>query len=612
MSNSPLFGPPVSAGGNGQQVTSAALTNGKITAVAGGTATWFAVTDRINGRLLATIPLPTPAAVGAGQSFSFQVTITIPAKAPLVFALTATSLSVSSPAFTSSLLNNRRVLSAALLTTSSPAFSTPGSSINLNAIIMSPTGNDANAGTLAAPVASFARAQVLVRASSLTSTVYLRGGTYHLTTGLLLTGADNGETWSYYPPDGYNSAILDFTGVSLTSPSTSNPLGTDMWVAGPGGSREPPTTCPNAICVYILGCSNVTIDGLQIQNFPGIGIMVKGGLDPGFSWFPNANGSVGPANFVTIENNVLLNGNGGGPPFTSGDGQNANGLYSTEGPAIWGLAASTDASDTTNLHDLLIAHNVVRNMQTTGIMVQHTSGINNNVVYNYLQNLNISSDDTGAIYSQFTSGLNWSYNYIRDWRSFSAISGANYLCFPFYMDEDTSNVTAQFNVAAGAPVDTATTLIPTGFVFYGNGPGVGSNYSYNIFDMGVNASTGVGTAHYGFASTGTGAGNSFGPNALLSNFAGNPSASYSGTFCLDITFGGAAMAKSGPNLYHNYGGGSVYTAGSSNSTPVNSDSNPQIVDPKISGWNYIIDPTSPLFSAPLSVGLLLSQIIWGA
>ena len=80
------------------------------------------------------------------------------------------------------------------------------------------TGSDSNPGTLAQPFLTLGKAQIAMQ-SGLKIT-YLRAGTYapgSAGTGcgdsqgavLLLTSSDNGETWSYYPPDGYGSAVID-------------------------------------------------------------------------------------------------------------------------------------------------------------------------------------------------------------------------------------------------------------------------------------------------------------------------------------------------------------------------------------------------------------------
>jgi hypothetical protein len=104
---------------------------------------------------------------------------------------------------------------------------------------VSPTGSDSNPGTLAAPFATLARAQQAMENSSL-KTTYVEGGTYHLSSTLNLTSADNGETWQYYPANGVDSAVLD------------------------GGN--------NIDLININGASNVTINGLKLQHFNAYGI----------------------------------------------------------------------------------------------------------------------------------------------------------------------------------------------------------------------------------------------------------------------------------------------------------------------------------------------------
>src|ERR1043166_3081729 len=80
-----------------------------------------------------------------------------------------------------------------------------------------PNGSDNNPGTLSAPFATLPRAQQAMRSSSV-KTTYLLAGTYYPvpidtgggdTVALRLDADDNGETWSYNPPDGIGSAIID-------------------------------------------------------------------------------------------------------------------------------------------------------------------------------------------------------------------------------------------------------------------------------------------------------------------------------------------------------------------------------------------------------------------
>ncbi|HEX7671612.1 MAG TPA: hypothetical protein VF395_18590, partial [Polyangiaceae bacterium] len=68
-------------------------------------------------------------------------------------------------------------------------------------LYVAPSGNDANPGTLAAPVRTVARARDLVRARNSAMmqdiTVYLRGGTYPLTSTLTFSNADSGTNGHY-------------------------------------------------------------------------------------------------------------------------------------------------------------------------------------------------------------------------------------------------------------------------------------------------------------------------------------------------------------------------------------------------------------------------------
>src|SRR5216684_2797791 len=60
---------------------------------------------------------------------------------------------------------------------------------------VSPVGNDSNAGTVAAPVQTFATAQRLARGSR-GSTVVFHAGTYYLTNTIHITAEDSGTDQS--------------------------------------------------------------------------------------------------------------------------------------------------------------------------------------------------------------------------------------------------------------------------------------------------------------------------------------------------------------------------------------------------------------------------------
>ena len=97
-----------------------------------------------------------------------------------------------------------------------------GVPINPNAFYVATSGSDTNPGTLAKPFATLAKAQKAMQASTMIKTTYVRAGTYKPAASggncvwgnaagstIGLSSADQGETWSFYPPDGYGSAILD-------------------------------------------------------------------------------------------------------------------------------------------------------------------------------------------------------------------------------------------------------------------------------------------------------------------------------------------------------------------------------------------------------------------
>ena len=110
---------------------------------------------------------------------------------------------------------------------------------------VAPNGNDSNAGTEASPFATLARAQQAMENSSIKAT-YVEGGTYHMSSSLTLTAADNGETWQYYPKTGVDSAVLD------------------------GGNSV------SGGIISISNASNITINGLKIQHFVDYGISSGG------------------------------------------------------------------------------------------------------------------------------------------------------------------------------------------------------------------------------------------------------------------------------------------------------------------------------------------------
>ncbi len=122
------------------------------------------------------------------------------------------------------------------------------------AYYVSLTGSDSNPGTIDAPFATLQRAQEAMQNSDIKTTYILAGDYSPAATAsspfgnavLNLTSADSGETWSYYPADGYGSAQISGGGNITTFMS-------------------------------INGATGVTVNGLDISNFTAIGINVTNG-----------------------------------------------------------------------------------------------------------------------------------------------------------------------------------------------------------------------------------------------------------------------------------------------------------------------------------------------
>lgn len=474
---------------------------------------------------------------------------------------------------------------------------------DLHAIIVapmtaSPPGNDVNPGTVSQPIATPARAQALVRASSLTNTVYFRGGEYNWTARqavpLILTRADNGQTWSSYPPDGVGSAVLDYTNQSFSG------LYSGLGVNG-------------GACCILRGASRITIDGLTFQNCPAIGIVAYGGVSGFGAILPTTNATENPSN-IRVRNCIFKNGGYGAfpPLYPNNDGQNVpspgHGIFSGEVPFVWFTGGASNGQGG-GMYGGLVEHCAFLTHAALPVVMQVDNAV---AQYNYLQNCNTCAFDSGALYTQLSNGVQFLYNYIRDAKSFKPTQpGVDRAVRALYPDFNSNNFTARGNVVAGAAADTAGYSAPSAFsdqfyfAMFGDGPNANQSYTGNIFDMGA-------TPHVSLLNSSTGSGNKYVGNIHISNFSGNPASLYFGAWYLSYSAGGHGTPSSptcGPNAYYNYGGGNTYTTGHTNGTPVVSDSNPQLIDPKISGWAYTIDPTSSVFSSPINFPTLPAN--WG-
>jgi parallel beta helix pectate lyase-like protein len=262
------------------------------------------------------------------------------------------------------------------------------------AFYVSTTGNDSNAGTLTSPFATLGRAQMAMQGSTTIKTTYIRAGSYTLPTiadcggsscGLNLTKADDGETWSYYPPDGVDSA--DFTGGSTSS-------GTGL------------------VTAMSIGAQNVTINGLSIHDFQYAGI-----------------GSGGGTGNLTVENSVLFN------------GYVASGSSNPAGISCYGCSNMTISHNV--IHDIaqfgISISNVngeISNLLVTGNVFYNTCTAIADCGALYVQDVTATA-----------TNIRWTNNYIHDGNMFATL-GSGYGS-ALYADDCTSNVTASGNVLTG-------------------------------------------------------------------------------------------------------------------------------------------------------------------
>jgi hypothetical protein len=400
------------------------------------------------------------------------------------------------------------------------------------------TGSDRNDGRSAAtPFATLKKAQASTRNGG-SKVVCLRAGTYNLNGTLTLTRADNGETWSYYAPDGVNSAVLD------------------------GGGHD---------VIDIGGASNITIDGLKVQNGDVSDIQVLGGSR---------------SNDIVIENCDV--------GFT----HNASGA-TTAGILVINATNST------------VANNYVHDTSGQGISIfayyagQSVDGdvVTGNVVLRAGQ----ADADIGAIYTNMDqTGLNGGHvtisnNYVGD----TGVAGLNSDMVGIYLDDNSSNVTITGNVvgppAAGA-VNAGNANFTSAFVVHN---GANDTISGNIVDLGSSGM--VATVNWAQDSTNLGqgmSGDTFTGNIVISSFSGNQQTTESGitgySYFESDNYTSPTPTPSGftiaNNIYFNYAGGQVRTDAFGGA----GDTDPIFANPQISGSTYSVASGSPAFSSPVS------------
>ena len=254
--------------------------------------------------------------------------------------------------------------------------------------------------TLASPC-SITQAQTNARAGAGNAkTIYLRAGTYSVSSagtcdfngdGIHVGSSDAGETWSYYPPDGIGTAIID------------------------GGSASSSTGLGLGIC-FDASASNIIINGLQIQHFRDQGIDFRG-----------FGGNFASNNI--IENNIVHD------------------LYTTN-PA---LVIVTELQGRNNI----ITHNWVYNFPDHGIGggTFGSAGADfSGAIFdsNLIGPGCTVSADCGGVYIQDYNSPNATgvfvlNNYVQDLQSYSVGRG-------IYLDDGASNITSAGNIVTGLHV----------------------------------------------------------------------------------------------------------------------------------------------------------------
>jgi parallel beta helix pectate lyase-like protein len=277
------------------------------------------------------------------------------------------------------------------------------------AFYVSPSGNDGNPGTIAEPFLTLGKAQSAMQGSTSVKTTYLRAGMYGLSassgtsncyggkgsSAINLGSTDDGETWSYYPPDGFASAVID------------------------GGSTSPTT---GVACAFAANnASNLTFIGLEFQHLQYSAI------------YANSSSSL-MASDNTIHDLTVAVFNVGGVALHSSSGATVKNNYIHDvaymGVGAWGGGMSNTT----------ISGNVILNSCTAAAQPGGDDQ---------------DGGDCGAIYtwdeSHASTNILVTNNYVRDVNVSSNGEGDYGGCCAtgIYVDDGMSNVTVSGNVVTG-------------------------------------------------------------------------------------------------------------------------------------------------------------------
>lgn len=423
-----------------------------------------------------------------------------------------------------------------------------------NGFYVAPNGSDNNPGTLAQPFATLTKAQAAMRASSSVKTTYIRAGVYRpqplvkascmngdkSSASVDLRGLDAGETWSYYPPDGYDSAILD--GQSTTGSSGRE-----------GGNG---TGC--AFSGYKL--SNIQIIGLQFQNYRYSAFWVNTGTQLVFN--------------DNIVHNLTAAAWGSGAISTMcapGTVVKNNYIYDV---AYSGTELETRGDCPGGISDDVVSGNIVENSCTWPAR----AGFGND------QN----GGDCGAIYfddkiSPASTNIQVTNNYVRDVNVSSrgaANNGKNgrggCCAIGIYLDDGTSNVAISGNVVGG--------IASACFHLHG---GDNNSVKNNVCDL-ANSEYHSIVIYQQSKAQHEMSGNSFTNNIVI--------AGRNGSGFLGYQSPPNPIAISN-NLYFSCSRGKPKSGGEGGA---GADSSPVFENPHLAGWTYDLPDGSPAGKDPIS------------
>ncbi len=408
---------------------------------------------------------------------------------------------------------------------------------------VSPTGRDRNDGTSATtPFGTLEKAQSAMRKGN-SKVVCLRAGIYKRKAALTLTAPDSGETWQYYTADGVDSAVLD------------------------GGG-----TLANGITID--NTSNITIDGLKIQNTTHYGIYARA--------------SAGNISGLIIKNNELAN----NTTAVGGAAQSVAMLVGSDVPPR-------------GISNVTVSHNYIHDQQQGAIMVlayySGTFATNVSVDSNVALNCALGQSDDGVLYADAQNnippgdsthgltGVSFTNNFVRDFGGAGVVD-----VHGIYLDDYSSNVTVKGNIVGPKVVGGGASS--TGIALIHNGQN--NTFSNNIFDLGA---SGTEWAAVWYSDAGNPmSGNGYTNNIVLMKFAGNPTTNFGAAS--GIIYWQNEQPPSNYNIknnaYVNYGGGTPNTSGQ-----IASDASRQIYTPTqlgCTGYLYNLSAGSSAFLSPVS------------